>query len=276
VLDISSIDPAISEHAHALTGALTAAAARAIEERLFRAEFRRDWVLAVRIPDSLGSTMLIAVNHDRRIVGADRTGRALLARLGHQFDGDGVCMSAVFERSEGLLQKKNRSDAWTQVQPLGTDDAWLTIATSPKPVFTRWRQSEIDTLRPRLDMLLAGRSPHQVESRVRGGLTPTTMRRVREYIDAHLNQNIDLESLAKTAGLSMFHFAHAFRQSEGTTPHDYVLECRVAKARELLLRPDLSLSDIAFAVGFADQSHFTRRFREAVGISPGQFRRSQG
>ena len=274
VLDVSSIDPTISEHAHALTGSLTIAAARAIEERLFREEFRRDWILVVRVPDHLGSSMMLAVDRDRRIVGAGRIGRAVLAHLGHRFD-KGLDLSTVFERSDGLFRKKDGGDVWTHVRPVGTEEAWLAIVTPPEPVSARWRQSEIDDLRPRLDMLLTGPWPRQVESRIRGGLTPAMMRRVHDYIDGHLNQNIDLESLAKAAGLSMFHFARAFKQSEGTTPHDYVLARRIAKARELLLQPGLALSEIAFAVGFADQSHFTRRFREAVGVSPGRFRRLQ-
>ena len=85
--------------------------------------------------------------------------------------------------------------------------------------------------------------------------------------------NIEFESLAATAELSLYHFARTFKQSEGTTPHTFVLERRLARARELLARTDLSLSEVAFAVGFADQSHFTRRFRQMVGVSPGQFRK---
>jgi len=88
-----------------------------------------------------------------------------------------------------------------------------------------------------------------------------------------MDQNIELESLAATVELSLYHFARTFKQSEGTTPHTFVLERRLARARELLTRTDLSLSEVAFAVGFADQSHFTRRFRQMVGVSPGQFRK---
>ena len=110
-------------------------------------------------------------------------------------------------------------------------------------------------------------------SRARGGLPPATLRRIRDYVDSHLDQNIELESLAATAELSLYHFARTFKQSEGTTPHAFVLERRLARARELLTRTDLSLSEVAFAVGFADQSHFTRRFRQMVGVSPGQFRK---
>jgi AraC family transcriptional regulator len=85
-----------------------------------------------------------------------------------------------------------------------------------------------------------------------------------------MDQNIEFESLAATAELSLYHFAHTFKQSEGTTPHAFVLERRLARARELLARTDLSLSEVAFAVGFADQSHFA--FAKWIGVSPGQFR----
>ena len=98
---------------------------------------------------------------------------------------------------------------------------------------------------------------------------------MREFIDANLDKNLSLETLADVAGLSVYHFARTFKQSEGLTPHDYLLERRLAKARELLTHPDQSLSAIASRVGFADQSHFTRRFRQAQGVSPGQFRRLQ-
>ena len=80
VLDVSSNDPTLSERSHALTGALAQASARAIEERLFREQFRRDWILALAAPDGAGSTMLIAVDQDQRVVGADRNARMMLSR----------------------------------------------------------------------------------------------------------------------------------------------------------------------------------------------------
>ena len=108
---------------------------------------------------------------------------------------------------------------------------------------------------------------------MRGGLPPATLRKVRDYVDANLDKTIDLSSLAATAGLSPYHFARSFKQSEGATPHAYVVERRIAKARELLTGTSLPQSEIALQVGFADQSHFARRFRQAVGVSPGQFRK---
>ena len=109
----------------------------------------------------------------------------------------------------------------------------------------------------------------------RGGLPPGVLKRVHEYIEAHLEDRPSLEKLAATAGLSVFHFARAFKQSQGMTPHSYVLHRRVARAQELLSATDLSLSQIALVSGFADQSHFTRHFRQRVGVPPSSFRRSQ-
>ena len=108
--------------------------------------------------------------------------------------------------------------------------------------------------------------------RIRGGLPPRALRRVREYIDGHLEETISIEALAGIVGLSMYHFARAFKQSEGLTPHDYLVRRRVRRAQELLASTDLPLSEIALASGFSDQSHCARRFREHVGITPSSYR----
>ena len=108
--------------------------------------------------------------------------------------------------------------------------------------------------------------------RTRGGLPPRALKRVHEYIEAHLEENIGIQILANIVGLSMFHFARAFKQSKGLTPHDYLIECRVRRAQDLLANTNLSLSEIAMAAGFADQSHCTRRFRERVGVTPSDYR----
>jgi transcriptional regulator GlxA family with amidase domain len=122
----------------------------------------------------------------------------------------------------------------------------------------------------------AGKSPDvalaQLHHRSRGGLPPRALRRVREYVEAHLEKNISLQVLASTAGLSMSHFARAFKQSEGVPPHEYLVRCRVRRVQELLATTDLPLSEIARASGFSDQSHCTRRFREQVGITPSSYR----
>jgi AraC-like DNA-binding protein len=120
-----------------------------------------------------------------------------------------------------------------------------------------------------------GIAPHGIAAQLRlhrGGLPPRALQRVREFIEAHLEENISIQALADIAGLSMCHFARAFKQSEGMTPHDYLVQCRVRRAQELLAGTDLPLSQIAIAVGFADQSHCARRFREHVGLTPSRYR----
>jgi transcriptional regulator GlxA family with amidase domain len=109
-------------------------------------------------------------------------------------------------------------------------------------------------------------------AQVRGGLPPRALRRLREYVTAHLDDNISIRELAAIAGLSMYHFARAFKQSEGVTPHRYLLQCRVRRAQELLAATELPLSEIALVAGFSDQSHCARRFREFVGITPSRYR----
>jgi transcriptional regulator GlxA family with amidase domain len=101
------------------------------------------------------------------------------------------------------------------------------------------------------------------------------MRRVREYVELHLSENIDLPTLAAVAGLSMDHFARQFKQSAGVTPHHYLTKKRVGRAQEMLAETDLSLSEIAYATGFSDQSHLARHFRYVVGTTPREFRWSQ-
>src|SRR5262245_33408863 len=101
------------------------------------------------------------------------------------------------------------------------------------------------------------------------------MRLVREYVDDHLSDNIDLTTLSSIAGLSMHHFAREFKQSAGVTPHHYLTQKRVERAQEMLARTDLSLSEIAYATGFSDQGHLARHFRHRLCTTPREYPWSQ-
>jgi transcriptional regulator GlxA family with amidase domain len=108
----------------------------------------------------------------------------------------------------------------------------------------------------------------------RGGLAPNVLRRVCKYVEANLEAKIEIADLAVLANRSRRHFAYAFKQSLGCTPHRYVLSRRLEKARELLAEGTFPICEIALATGFADQSHFSRCFRAFFGTSPLAFRRS--
>jgi AraC family transcriptional regulator len=111
------------------------------------------------------------------------------------------------------------------------------------------------------------------ESHDHDGLTFRQERAVRDYVQAHLGESITLDDLAGAAGLSRYHFARRFRVSTGTTPHDYVLRQRVARARTLLTRTDRPVLDVALICGFADQSHLNRVFKKHTGVPPGFYRK---
>jgi len=111
------------------------------------------------------------------------------------------------------------------------------------------------------------------ESHDHDGLTFRQERAVRDYVHAHLGETITLDDLAGAAGLSRYHFARRFRASTGTTPHDYVLRQRVARAQTLLTRTDRPVLDVALMCGFADQSHLNRVFKKHTGVPPGFYRK---
>jgi AraC family transcriptional regulator len=110
----------------------------------------------------------------------------------------------------------------------------------------------------------------------RGGLAPRQMRRVLDYIDAHLTDELGLVELAAIAGLSPNHFGEAFKTSVGKSPHRFVMERRVEQAMALLRDEERSIAEIAHAAGFSSQNRLTENFRRVTGLTPGQFRRSLG
>jgi AraC family transcriptional regulator len=107
----------------------------------------------------------------------------------------------------------------------------------------------------------------------RGGLAPRALRRVIDHIENHLAADLHLTELAEIAGVSVNYFARAFRDSTQQTPHGYVIARRIARAQVLLADGDLPIAEIALAVGFSNQSHFTEHFRRLTGTTPARFQR---
>ncbi len=102
---------------------------------------------------------------------------------------------------------------------------------------------------------------------------PEAIRRVRDYLEAHLTGNPSLADLAEVAGLSPHHLARTFTRVTGQPPHRYLLIRRLERAKLLLARSPRTIAEIAFDLGFSSQGHFHRAFRKQVGIPPGAYRR---
>jgi transcriptional regulator GlxA family with amidase domain len=106
-------------------------------------------------------------------------------------------------------------------------------------------------------------------------LAPWQLRKVTDFMRAHLAETLQLSELAAISGLSTSHFSRAFKGSTGLPPYRWHLNLRVEQARAMLTDATASLAEVACATGFADQSHFTRTFSKIVGTSPGALRREQ-
>jgi AraC family transcriptional regulator len=104
-----------------------------------------------------------------------------------------------------------------------------------------------------------------------GGLSRQSLRRVIEYINDNLSLDLKLHELAAIAGMGQSHFGRLFKQSTGVTPHQYVIQCRVERARQLLVQGGLTIGQVASAVGFTDQSHLTYHFKRLLGVTPRQY-----
>jgi AraC-like DNA-binding protein len=98
------------------------------------------------------------------------------------------------------------------------------------------------------------------------------LKRSTAYIEANLGAPITIKDMARAAGMSVFHFSRRFRRDFGVPPHRYLLRRRVEHSMQLLFKTDLTITEIAFRVGYQNISHFTALFRREVGTTPGRFK----
>ena len=150
-------------------------------------------------------------------------------------------------------------------------DPALVTAPDRSPIESLSSEHVLLQTRPRRDMI-GDRGMSGVREEMATGLAPRLVRRVQQYVNAHLDSSLNVDELAASVGLSVSYFSRAFSRSVGSTPHDYVIRRRVLRAQQLLAETDLGLAQIAVTTGFSDQSHFSRRFRQLAGLSPRAFR----
>jgi len=106
----------------------------------------------------------------------------------------------------------------------------------------------------------------------RGGLGSARLRRIKEFVYARMEDDLSLDDMAQSVGLSTAHFARMFRKSTGETPHQFVLRQRLERAKAMLRAPHARVLDVAVACGFKTQQHFAQAFRDLWGVSPTKYR----
>jgi AraC family transcriptional regulator len=105
----------------------------------------------------------------------------------------------------------------------------------------------------------------------KGKLSQQQLKLIIDYIDSHLNEDLSLLELASIVQLSEYHFARLFKQTTGLAPHQYHIQCRIERTKQLLLHGDKTIVEIAQTVGFASQGHLNYHFKRLVGVTPKQF-----
>lgn len=171
------------------------------------------------------------------------------------------------------------------VERFGGAELWRTGGVAPLPQLALLGELAQTVVEGRSDLgldeaglLLAARFAASVSGDRRGAGDPAPLDRKRAveaalWIDETSAEAIDLDDMARFAGLSPFHFLRLFARCLGVTPHQYLVRCRLRRAARLLPEPERSISDIAYDVGFGDLSNFVRSFHRAAGMSPRRFRR---
>jgi hypothetical protein len=202
VLDVSAIDPERSERTHALTGILTANSARAVEERFFREQFREGWIIATMPPEEGTRGMLLGVDGNQRIIGANWTARTPCLLDDYRLRS-GIGLWTLFERDPTLFRRRDGGDITAQLIGARGDETWPALVTPPE----------------------VGRAPLAADGKLcsahaaplgfarypeAAGVTPArpwwsssgrAVRRVREHVELHLSKSMDLVELA---GIAVF------------------------------------------------------------------------
>jgi AraC-like DNA-binding protein len=106
----------------------------------------------------------------------------------------------------------------------------------------------------------------------RANLEPPAITKARQFIQEHQADEISLGDVARAANASTFYFCKMFKKATGLNFTEYLARVRVEKAKNLLLNPNVRVSEVAFAAGFQSLSHFNRVFRRVAGLSPSRYR----
>ncbi len=187
---------------------------------------------------------------------------------------------------DSLLDRAAETENLAALSGRLRDDLSLVLEKTLQTLVAAYIRRAFDRLIPATCLEMEGRAlllvdcllrlhqtPRADAASARGGLSPRNLRRVRDFIVEHLAKDICLNDLAELTNLTSKHFAHAFKQSTGLPPHQYLIAQRIEVSKHRLIEERTNLAQIALECGFTDQSQFTATFRKAVGVTPGTWRR---
>lgn len=203
-------------------------------------------------------------------------GQTVSAAWNANMDSLGILLSPEFVKKTALENRFNRAFEFKEIykaqdpliQQIGL--ALLKEANAETAVGKVYSDSLIQTLT--LHLLRNYSTANILSETSNGGLSGYKLKRVQEFINANLDEDLSLAEIAEIADLSQFHFVRAFRKSTGKTPQQYLMEQRIERAKELLLKDELPLVEISLQTGFKNQSHFTTLFRKFTKYTPKMWR----
>ncbi|QXI25760.1 AraC family transcriptional regulator [Pseudomonas vanderleydeniana] len=212
-------------------------------------------------------------------------GNVFMLEPGEIHDGDaptegGFTYSTLYlephwlERELGaLFQEAPANSQLSFAEPLTTGDSRLALATNAafraihSSELRIVQQSALDQMFDALTRHLYWRTRYREDPRL-----PRVAQRAREYLHAHLQQDVSLDDLATVTGVDRFRLTRAFKSAYGLPPHAYLVQLRLARARQLLARGEQPAT-VAMTLGFSDQSHLGRWFVRAYGLTPAAYRK---
>ena len=188
-----------------------------------------------------------------------------LDNLSFTFDPNFVAQTAVENRfSSNFEFTESYKEKDPLIQQIGL--TLLEDAHNESPSGRLYADSLVQTLT--LHLLKNYTSANAVSEIRHGGISGFKLRRVREFINANLEEDLSLAEIAEIADLSRFHFARSFRLATGQTPQQYLMQQRIERAKELLAKNELPIIEISLRTGFKNQSHFTTLFRKFTSLTP--------
>jgi AraC-like DNA-binding protein len=204
----------------------------------------------LRFDDPSGGLMVF--DHKGRLVKADSSAQRTMAALGFELSREPRLRIEALDTSDAQPLRHSQLPDWLHpewIEPVIEGNERLgTVVQIPK------------------------RARESAPTPAQRGLPAHKLRLAIEFVEAHIEESIDLGRLAAVVHSSPFHFHRQFKRSTGLTPGKYIFQVRIKRAKALLSDSDLPLVEVAAQVGFTDQSHFTTAFRRSTSMTPRTYR----